>query len=674
MLKDTVRRSGGDASKPGEIFCLSHRRSESTTTSTSRDCNENWWAHENDYVFVECCVLCSLIILALVFDFLFEHLEHNLHTMHVADEIGRSSKNATDDEDDAPPVEAELVKEEKTNCCFIPANHVSDENWDDGTGPAHAGISDKYGKFRWARHHTTVYWKKLLDRFTMELRVLGFIAFSVWSGTQADLWHEFVPTDIDYANRPRNYLEMLEMVEDVHMHLFIAMCLHFVVIGRLVWTTSWIQHIQDMLEVFYAAYDAEHSDPPAPWKDFPSFKDHPDLKDFNPRSDDIKIRRLPRKYVGLHPSPVVACLQLFTSRITTLDTQDTLHVLRSFFMAHCISRRQRLTREAEDGDHFNFSLYIRVSTDEMLEDMVEFKQQSWMGCLLYYFCIGLLANFLPHGDSVEYVQLGFCVLLILLYIPINSWGVRKINHFMHYFKNRKGTAGDGDDHDLQDKPVDVAYERILRNSMQAITFINCYCLARVIGAKRFYTNDIYDDDSHPILTESVMLVVYLGSWIVNGFFLQPRSLPWITLLLSCPPYLAEDDVEVAEKVDKRRHHLTKLKAAKLLGRYGRRRGLSPEENDMFQKFCKTTLEEEEERIQHADVKNRPRALSRQEQICWDSIVSPTGVADSIASPTGVTSKEMDDGDHHTDDRISTSSTGQHPLHNVLQGAPEEQYV
>merc|ERR1712216_153643 len=115
--------------------------------------------------------------------------------------------------------------------------------------------------------HTSKNWHILLHRLNEELMILGFLAFMVWGGTQAELWQKLVPPNIVYENTPQTWHEMLELVEDVHIHLFIAMVLHFIVVGRVVWNCAYLSHVAENIEVFTAAGIAEAQQ--TPWEGFP---------------------------------------------------------------------------------------------------------------------------------------------------------------------------------------------------------------------------------------------------------------------------------------------------------------------------------------------------------------------------------------------------------------------
>jgi hypothetical protein len=80
-------------------------------------------------------------------------------------------------------------------------------------------------------HTPGLYLVRLFERFSEELMVLGFIAFCVWLCSRGGVFHNVVGR-YDSSNPLRAYGpptggELLHVVEDVHMHLFIAMLIFF---------------------------------------------------------------------------------------------------------------------------------------------------------------------------------------------------------------------------------------------------------------------------------------------------------------------------------------------------------------------------------------------------------------------------------------------------------------
>jgi hypothetical protein len=68
-------------------------------------------------------------------------------------------------------------------------------------------------------HTRGLYMLRLLERGSGELMVLGFIAFVVWSCNKGEVYDKV----IESGYGPQSGSDLLHVVEDVHMHLFMAM-------------------------------------------------------------------------------------------------------------------------------------------------------------------------------------------------------------------------------------------------------------------------------------------------------------------------------------------------------------------------------------------------------------------------------------------------------------------
>jgi hypothetical protein len=129
-----------------------------------------WYKNVDEYAFVECMLICCMVTLAL----LFETLHHKvLHTLE--HHIEKSARRGS----------ADLSKTD-----IITGGH-------------------KHG----------LYMMRLMERLSGELMVLGFLAFTVWSCNKGELYDKVVTEGYGPPTGP----DLLHVIEDVHMHLFMAM-------------------------------------------------------------------------------------------------------------------------------------------------------------------------------------------------------------------------------------------------------------------------------------------------------------------------------------------------------------------------------------------------------------------------------------------------------------------
>jgi len=407
--------------------------------------------------------------------------------------------------------------------------------------------------------------------------VLGFLAFGVWIGTQAEFWNHFVPPKLNKNNTPNDWHQLLHVVEDVHMHLFISMLLHFLVVAQVVYNTAYIQHVLENMEVFHSAASAENAG--NRWKGFPHMEAI--TSGYHSRGMTLESRRIPKWLAGLPDEntegraywPMMIYQQLFM-RMTRTPMQDVLNVCRSFFIHHC-DKHVDFEIGNIKTDYFDFALYIRVSLDEMLTQLIHFSRWSWLVCLTYYAVICILSEYLPESDdNVEFIMMGFASFLAVAFIPMFYWVNRRLHWMLTEFGGRMGKLRESgstaesrdntseDTDNIQMRPVGVNYETAIRMVCQATTFLNCYSLARVFGAKRYYDGAMYSDG------KQWMLGFYIAAYVVNGFMLMPRALPWMTLIFSLPPYMNQEDMERFKRlqVHRRDHPFTPEHGRALLQR------------------------------------------------------------------------------------------------------------
>merc|ERR1711988_1154747 len=87
----------------------------------------------------------------------------------------------------------------------------------------------------------------------------------------------------------------------------------------------------------------------------------------------------------------------------------------------------------------------------------------------------------------------------------------------------------------------MSYNRMYLIITQALNFLSCYALARIIAAKRFY----HDEE---VRSEQWMIITYVLVYVVNSLVLMPYSLPNAAIQLVVPPYMDAKDHARLEKL------------------------------------------------------------------------------------------------------------------------------
>eukprot|EP00930_Biecheleria_cincta_P031025 TRINITY_DN21507_c0_g1_i1.p1 TRINITY_DN21507_c0_g1~~TRINITY_DN21507_c0_g1_i1.p1 ORF type:complete len:461 (+),score=69.76 TRINITY_DN21507_c0_g1_i1:37-1383(+) len=151
-----------------------------------------WWTDEDAYEHFVACVCVALVLLAQLFDY-GHHRIKRLVYKHAHPEAVRNSSGKT-------RVQHEM-------------------EWDEKDDPS--------------------LWVLLFNQATGEITVLGFLAFVIWICKEAavvDLMYDAFKSDplrIDSKPiaLPGSVIEFIQVVEAVHMQLFVTMLLYFIVMG-----------------------------------------------------------------------------------------------------------------------------------------------------------------------------------------------------------------------------------------------------------------------------------------------------------------------------------------------------------------------------------------------------------------------------------------------------------
>jgi hypothetical protein len=299
------------------------RRGGGASSCGNTTVSHKWYHDEDDYIFVESWILCALIPAA----YLFEHLLHEVDHAFFA--------NHHDD------------TEHKEN--FVENTILEQQHGHDGS-------------YKISTMHASKKWQELFARTNTELTVLGLLALCVWIGTQAELWPEFVPPKLDRAYSPQTWLELHTVVDDVHMHLFLAMCLHFFVVAAVVWYSTWVQHAMQDLEIFKAAHMTQKRQKRIEMAAANAAATADEKWDLFPKVNTTHHDLEGRRVNWMAPPTILRPLHFITGDIKYFYSfMDRYHALRADFIQRAARLGQRHIRKHiwEEQKHFDFSLYAK---------------------------------------------------------------------------------------------------------------------------------------------------------------------------------------------------------------------------------------------------------------------------------------------------------------------------
>ena len=207
----------------------------------------DWFDSYDDYVFVECLVLCCIVVWAIIFEechhfvvhFLHAHLHYDVRHVYKDDldlrqstvdyEAARESQQkAHSDEMERTPTFIDMIDNEITGAARMTEGG---SDFQEGAGIA-TGAEKKASHEQDATHlvfGATSHFDHLIERANAEFMVLGFLAFLIWSIQQAGGFE----TLESWFGGP-SATELFHLFETVHMYLFLAMCLNFVMAAMLI--------------------------------------------------------------------------------------------------------------------------------------------------------------------------------------------------------------------------------------------------------------------------------------------------------------------------------------------------------------------------------------------------------------------------------------------------------
>lgn len=414
--------------------------------------------------------------------------------------------------------------------------------------------------------HASYMFKTLSARVKGELMVLGFLAFVVWSVTQINMWEEFVPPKHHFNKFPQDWHTLHAVVDAVHMHLFIAMCLHFLVVCVAIWNGAFVINMFVNTQIFKSAWFAERRG--EAWEGFPSQQEIHD-----PLANDMEKRRMPLAYSGMPAERYKDIYSKLTTRITSLcatdkSTFDVINLLTAYLRHHCKQRDEVLAKRDKDTP-VDFSMYFALCVNEVLHDIIHFSAWSWLLCFLMYAFFGIMSKVLGDGDEVEYVMMAFNLCAVVLFGIFEVFMRMKMATLTNDFNNRHEALKEQElnneresvkerQETVEIRPSDSkgnddtvqaevhwfdSVEHHYIDIAQALTFMSCFSLARIVSAKR-----VYDPDTTDFTDKEWLVAFYLVLYIVNGFYFVPRALSWAAIVFSMPPHMDKKDQERLEQV------------------------------------------------------------------------------------------------------------------------------
>ncbi|KAH8043367.1 hypothetical protein JL722_15245 [Aureococcus anophagefferens] len=236
----------------------------------------------------------------------------------------------------------------------------------------------------WLRHLSDY------DRFTSELMVLGFLAFSVWVSLKSG-FIKFLSGGRDVKWGPQTDIQLKETIEEAHMGIFVAMTIYFAAL-----TTICDQCTAE-------------SDRTLQYERLLAME----------RSKGGQVVKTPHD----GRLSVVKVAAVVTQSAKNLSLHDYKMLREAFVRAG--NNRWSLAHGAkasEFNDDFHFALYLRVHLDALIMELIEIQPTTWIFVIFLLIIHAALARSQLLGEWIIYFPpLAGIAMLVALHVALTFY-------------------------------------------------------------------------------------------------------------------------------------------------------------------------------------------------------------------------------------------------------------
>eukprot|EP00928_Gymnodinium_smaydae_P060971 TRINITY_DN4498_c2_g1_i1.p1 TRINITY_DN4498_c2_g1~~TRINITY_DN4498_c2_g1_i1.p1 ORF type:complete len:644 (-),score=89.29 TRINITY_DN4498_c2_g1_i1:428-2299(-) len=455
-----------------------------------------WHLHEHEYNFVECVTLIVLVALALVFEMTWHHLSHSTYHSYMYGEL-----------------------------------HEGGEEHDHGHS-AH-GV-----------RHVRLF-KELWSRMGGEFMSLGFLAFCIFVSNQFgffDLLAERIPScntgtsgssassnaSVDELcwHMPATAGDWLHMAEVVHVKLFLAMMMYFVLMSGLVRGTVRKIKTWERLRLRHVGNTSRHT--------------------VDAELNEYRVMRdyfCHRVYLWKRSRPELFrhVLDILGIEAGLVDTKASIHKLMD--------------------EKFVMSAYLSLNVERNVRDSIEVSAFTWISIIVVFGMFAAAHRYL-HWTILEmtpfFIVFAFCILMAM--VVLSRWMKRKIRTYMKLTPSKSETPNDHKatptlrfSHSRTDNSRDNSFsfaEGLYSNLtgsgrfsldmnvmrvLQLLMFLMSYAFARTIADK----NDWEHFAVLTLLTSSLFAVLFMFL-----LYIIPKYVPKFLELMAFPPFVDGKNLKV----------------------------------------------------------------------------------------------------------------------------------
>jgi hypothetical protein len=229
------------------------------------------------------------------------------------------------------------------------------------------------------------------------------------------------------------------------------------------------------------------------------------------------------------------------------------------------------------GADFDFSRYMALSLDHIVEDLTEFSIATWVFVLVFKAIEGGIASayrncsdptynsykdtytgsYVPMDpienctDKTNFVWAGIGIELGLqtFNICVYLWGFMQEKSAMKTAESLMNDTPPHKDDSVREFPKSIIDDRYPMRVLQAISFTVSYGFAQKVAARRIYANEFGGRYGNHLKgwQAACLILLYFVLWVVQNF-IQSETVLKCTTVLALPPYVDEGNIEIAEAV------------------------------------------------------------------------------------------------------------------------------
>ena len=192
--------------------------------------------------------------------------------------------------------------------------------------------------------------------------------------------------------------------------------------------------------------------------------------------------------------------------------------------------------------NFDFARYISVCLDGVIADVITFSEVTWVFVLVIYIFHSIPGGVFDYGNVGTINGIEFQLATIAGGVPIIAYLI--IFSATYDLKTMAERAQMDPPHLDTDaswltflfstETIDEAsFETYVARVLQALMFVLCYSVSRLLGSKTFWQNNDVE--------EMILFLYYVFLFFYTGYVLMPEAVVTASVAFCMPPYVDNHD-------------------------------------------------------------------------------------------------------------------------------------